>query len=75
MITFDFGEISEEAERRFHKHLRSGVRGQTVTERDGPEFWYALVAFEKTSERPNEYSTKIKRALMEELDNMPYKKI
>lgn len=42
-----FDRISEEAEKRFWKYQRApGARGQQVTEKDDPEYWYASVAYE-----------------------------
>jgi hypothetical protein len=43
---FDFQKISEIAEARYDRFKHSGPRGQLVTEKDGPEYWYALVAYE-----------------------------
>lgn len=40
-----FESVSIEAEKRYNKYRRR-VGGQAVTEKDGPEYWYALVAYE-----------------------------
>ncbi len=55
MTPYIFEDISDEAEKRYSEWYRkNGVRGQLINARDGPEYWYALVAWEMVQKLKDE---------------------